>query len=150
MTGIFYATFRTVSLYLQVQWMFFSPFCPLSLLTKQALSSCFSINFAAGVGTISVFHLSMPSLKPRAFPNSIRKHIFGLPKASVAVKQQTQKFKFALIKRRSPRKVNSTETKKQRRRGPSPRNGARCPRIRTMRTDRRRRRQHPRRNGNVR
>ncbi|TQE12641.1 hypothetical protein C1H46_001853 [Malus baccata] len=101
MTGIFYATFRTVSLYLQVQWMLFSPSCPSSLLTK-------------------------------------------LPKASVDVEQQTQKSKFALIKRRSPMKVNSTETKKLRRRGPSPRGGARRPRIQTARTDRRRRGQHPR------
>ncbi|CAN6549919.1 unnamed protein product [Malus baccata var. baccata] len=73
--------------------------CSSSLLTKQALPSCSSINFAGGVGTVSVLHLSMPSLKPRAFPNSIRKHsLIGLPRASVAVEQQTQKSKLALIK----------------------------------------------------
>ncbi|KAM1232883.1 hypothetical protein ACFX2J_002653 [Malus domestica] len=53
----------------------FSHSCSSSLLTKQALPSCSSINFAVEVGTISVLHLSMPSLKPRASPNSIRKHI---------------------------------------------------------------------------
>ncbi|KAB2623999.1 porphobilinogen deaminase [Pyrus ussuriensis x Pyrus communis] len=73
--------------------------CSSSLLTKQALPSCSSINFAAGVGSVSVLRSSMPSLKTRAFPNSIRKHsLIGIPMASVAVEQQIQKSKVALIK----------------------------------------------------
>ncbi|KAM1064630.1 hypothetical protein ACFX15_028095 [Malus domestica] len=73
--------------------------CSSSLLTKQPLPSCSSINFAAGIGSVSVLDSSMPSLKTRAFPNSIRKHsLIGIPRAFVAVEQQIQKSKVALIK----------------------------------------------------
>ncbi|KAH0990758.1 hypothetical protein GBA52_002241 [Prunus armeniaca] len=71
--------------------------CSSSLLTKQALPLS-SINFA-GAGTVSVPGFSLPSLKTRAFPVCIRKHsAVGIPRASVAVEQQTQKAKLALIR----------------------------------------------------
>ncbi|KAJ9178735.1 hypothetical protein P3X46_010594 [Hevea brasiliensis] len=70
-----------------------------SLSTSQGLMSCPSSSVISRTGgSVSVIGFSLPRFKTRSLPNCIRKQSSTVPRASVAIEQQTKEPEVALIR----------------------------------------------------